>query len=41
MFIGYLVPGGNIFSLYHNVPPGKNVLFIHYIPDGSISLFHV
>jgi len=35
MFIAYLVPDGNIFSLYHSVPDGKNVLLIHQAPGGN------
>jgi hypothetical protein len=40
MFIGYLVPGTNIFSLYPLVPDGKNVLLIHYAPGGNIFLLY-
>jgi hypothetical protein len=35
MFIGHLVPGGNILLLYRLVPDGKNVLLIHYTPGGK------
>jgi len=35
MFIGYLVPGVNIFLLYRLVPDGKNVFLIHYAPGGK------
>jgi hypothetical protein len=35
MYIGHLVPGGNIFLLYRLVPDGKNVLLIHYAPGGN------
>jgi hypothetical protein len=40
MYIAYLVPGTNIFSLYPLVPDGKNVLLINYAPDGNIFLLY-
>jgi hypothetical protein len=40
MYIGHLVPGGNIFLLYRLVPDGKNVLLIHYAPGGNIFLLY-
>jgi hypothetical protein len=40
MYIGHLVPGGNIFSLYPLVHDGKNVFLIHYAPGGNIFLLY-
>jgi hypothetical protein len=36
MFIAIWSLAAQMFSLYHLVPDGKNVLLFHYVPGGNI-----